>query len=85
MDVCLLSMFCVVRQTSLSVWSLVQRSPTECGVSGCDSEASIIRSPWPTMAVVPWQKPQHPDLVPKILYFTMHPNRLSGLSCEHRT
>jgi hypothetical protein len=28
--------------------SLVQRSPTECAVSECDSEASIIR-PWPTM------------------------------------
>jgi len=27
--------------------SLVQRSLTECGVSGCDREASIIRS-WPT-------------------------------------
>ena len=38
MDVCLLSMFCVVRQTSLSVWSLVQRSLTECGVSRCDHD-----------------------------------------------
>jgi hypothetical protein len=102
MDVCLLSMFCVVRQTSLSVWSLVLRSPTECGVSGCDREASIMR-PWPTTAVAPWQNCTIPcnavqglgyglaDLsiqiyvVPKILYFTMHPNRFSGLSREHRT
>jgi hypothetical protein len=28
--------------------SPVQRSPTECGVSECDSEASIMRRPWPT-------------------------------------
>jgi hypothetical protein len=28
--------------------SLVQRSPTDCGVSGCDREASIVRGPWPT-------------------------------------
>jgi hypothetical protein len=28
--------------------SLVQRSPTECGVSECGSEASIMRTPWPT-------------------------------------
>jgi hypothetical protein len=27
--------------------SLVQRSPTECGVSECDREASIMRRPWP--------------------------------------
>jgi hypothetical protein len=29
-------------------WSLVQRSPTDCGVSECDREASIMRGPWPT-------------------------------------
>jgi hypothetical protein len=28
--------------------SLIWRSPTECGVSECDHEASIMR-PWPTM------------------------------------
>jgi hypothetical protein len=28
--------------------SLVQRSVTECGVSVCDREASILRRPWPT-------------------------------------
>jgi len=28
--------------------SLVQRSPTECGVSECDRETSIMRRPWPT-------------------------------------
>jgi hypothetical protein len=28
--------------------SLVQRSPTECGVSEYDRESSITRRPWPT-------------------------------------
>jgi hypothetical protein len=28
--------------------SLVQGSPTECGVPECDREASILRKPWPT-------------------------------------
>ena len=31
-------------------------SPTECGVSECNREASIMRKPWPTRAVVPWKK-----------------------------
>jgi hypothetical protein len=29
--------------------SLIQRSPTECGVSECNCEASIMRRPWPNM------------------------------------
>jgi hypothetical protein len=32
----------------------VQRSPTECGVSGCDHESSMMRGTWPTGAVAPW-------------------------------
>jgi hypothetical protein len=28
--------------------SFVQRNPTQCGVSECDREASIMRRPWPT-------------------------------------
>jgi hypothetical protein len=38
--------FCQV-EVSASGWSLVQRSLTECGVSECDHEASIMRRPWP--------------------------------------
>jgi len=34
-------------------WSLVQRSPTECGVSVCDHEFAIMR-PWPPGAVAQW-------------------------------
>jgi hypothetical protein len=44
-----LSLECVVchEEVSASGWSPVQRRPTECGVSECDREASIMR-PWPT-------------------------------------
>jgi hypothetical protein len=38
---------CQVEVSALG-WSFVQRSPTECGVFECDSEASIMRRPWPT-------------------------------------
>jgi hypothetical protein len=33
---------------SVSRGSLVKRSPTECGVSECDREASTTRRTWPT-------------------------------------
>jgi hypothetical protein len=36
-------------EVSATSWSLIQRSPTECGVSECDREASIMRRSWPTM------------------------------------
>jgi hypothetical protein len=35
------------REVSVTVWSLVQRSSTECGVSECDREASTVRRLWP--------------------------------------
>jgi hypothetical protein len=37
-------------QVEISAWarSLGQRIPTECGVSECDREASIMRGPRPT-------------------------------------
>jgi hypothetical protein len=40
MDVCLVSVVCCQVEVSATGWSLVQRSPTECGVSECDREAS---------------------------------------------
>ena len=46
-----LSVVSVVRcqiEVSASGWSPVQRSPTECGESERDCEASIKRRPWPT-------------------------------------
>jgi hypothetical protein len=44
---------CFQVEVSVTGRSLVQRSPTECGVSECDREASIMRRPWPTGAVAP--------------------------------
>jgi hypothetical protein len=40
------SVLCCQVGVSASDWPLVQRSPTECGVSECDREASIVRKPW---------------------------------------
>jgi len=34
--------FCQV-EVCTSGWSLIQRSPIECGVSGCDNEASVMK------------------------------------------
>ena len=34
--VCLVSVVCCQVEVSATGWSLVQRSPTECGVSVCD-------------------------------------------------
>jgi hypothetical protein len=42
-----MSVVCCQVEVSALGWSLVQRSPTECGVSECDCEASIMRRPWP--------------------------------------
>jgi hypothetical protein len=40
MDVCLLRVLCVEVEVHASGWTLVQRSPNECGVNECDREAS---------------------------------------------
>jgi hypothetical protein len=37
-----------VREVSASGWSVVKRSSTECGVSECNREASILKGPLPT-------------------------------------
>ena len=44
----LVSVVCCQVESTASGWSLVQRSPTECGVSECVCEAWIMRRPWPT-------------------------------------
>jgi hypothetical protein len=43
-----MSVLCYQVEVSASGLSLVQRSPTHCGVSECDRQSSKIRSPWPT-------------------------------------
>jgi hypothetical protein len=40
--------YCCQVEVSASGWSLVQRSPTECGMSECDRETSIMMRPWST-------------------------------------
>jgi hypothetical protein len=44
----LVSVLCCQVGVSATGWSLVQRSPTDCGVSKCDRKTSIMRTPWPT-------------------------------------
>ena len=43
--------FCEV-DVSASGWSLVQSSPTDCGVSEWDREASIMTTPWPNWGLL---------------------------------
>jgi hypothetical protein len=40
----------------VSGWSLVQRSPTECGVSECNRETSKMKRPWPTRGCCAMEK-----------------------------
>jgi hypothetical protein len=49
----LASVVCYQVKVYASGWSLVQRSPTECGMSKCDREASIMRRPRPTRGCWP--------------------------------
>jgi hypothetical protein len=56
MDVSRVSVVYCQVEVSVSGWSLVQRSPTECGVSECDHEPSTMRRPWSSRAVAPWLK-----------------------------
>ena len=44
----LVSDVCCQVEISLSGWSFVQRSSSECVVSDCDGEAWTMRRPWPT-------------------------------------
>ena len=42
------SVVCCQVEVSATSWSLVQRSPTDCGASLCDIETLWMRRPWPT-------------------------------------
>jgi hypothetical protein len=68
----LLSVVCYQVEVSASSWSLIQRSPTDCGVSECHREASTMRRPWPTggwRAMKERQKENKgPPFLPKIAY-----------------
>ena len=52
----LVSVVCCQVEVSVSGRSLVQRSPTECGLSECDREASMIRRSWPTRSCCALEK-----------------------------
>ena len=54
--VSLVSVMCCQVEVSATERSLVQRGPTECGVSECDCGTSTMRKPWPTRTVEPWGK-----------------------------
>jgi hypothetical protein len=47
---------CCQVKVSATSWSLVQRNPTECGVSECYLETSTMRRSWLTRAVAPWRQ-----------------------------
>jgi hypothetical protein len=55
----LVSVVCCQVEVSATGRSLVQRSPTKCGVSECDREASIMRRPCPTGGCRAMGKRQH--------------------------
>ena len=46
-DVC--CVLCCQAEVSAPVWSIVQKTPKDCGVSVCDDESSIMWRPWPNM------------------------------------
>jgi hypothetical protein len=50
------SVVCCQVEVSTTGRFLVQRSPTECGVSQCDREASIARRSWPTRGCCAMEK-----------------------------
>ena len=68
--------FCQV-EISASGWSLAQKSSTDCGVSGCDHESSIMNRPWPNADVVPLYK----NMIHNFHKFTF---RTTGLDAELR-
>jgi hypothetical protein len=60
----LVSIVCCQVEVSVTSWPLIQRSPTECGVSECDREASTMRRPWPTRGCCVMKKKYKPVLMP---------------------
>jgi hypothetical protein len=46
------SVVCCQVEFSATNWSLVQRSPTDCGASLCDLEISWMRRSWPTGGIL---------------------------------
>ena len=59
----LASVVCCQVEFPASVWSLVQRSPTECDVSECDREVLIIRRLLPTSG---WCSMENKNSLPSV-------------------
>ena len=55
----LVSVVCCQVKVSATGQTLVQRSPTECGVYECDLETSIMRRPRPTGGLSSHEKKRH--------------------------
>jgi hypothetical protein len=53
-EMSLVSAVCCQVEVSATDWSLVHRSPTECGVPECDLETSTWRRPRRTRTAEPW-------------------------------
>jgi hypothetical protein len=72
MSVCLsvLSVEVCHLEVCSSGWSFFQRSSTDCGVSVCDHESSIMRRPWPHRGLLPLVK-KNSFQVSYIYYFIM--------------
>ena len=49
----LMSVVCCQVEVSVQGWALFQTSPTDCGVSECHRETSIMRKSWPTRGFFP--------------------------------
>ena len=79
-----LSVVCCQVEVSATGWSLVQRSLTKCSVSVCDSEALVMRRPWPTGrggAVAPWDGGEYMwHFFQTILYIFLSCQRCSTVS-----
>jgi hypothetical protein len=55
--------------------SLVQRSPTECGVSEYDLETSIMRKTWPTGVVEPYEVETQHRVIKRFTFSSVKYNR----------
>ena len=55
----LVNVVCCQTELSAWAWSLIQGSPTDCGVSECDRESSLMRWPYPTGGLLCHKKNPH--------------------------
>jgi len=61
---------CCPVELFVSDWSPVQMSPTVCGVSECDREATAMNRPWPTRGFEPSREYLYSKVFFSRLYYT---------------